>query len=199
MRSAAFVPTVLFVFLVLLVPRAVSAQENAPPPPPPPACDDVEGFHRLDFWVGEWDVYLGSDQAGTNRIEKILDGCAILEHWSSARGGEGKSLFYYLPATDEWKQVWVTARATAPGAVKEKKLIESLEDGSVRFQGELPARDGGTYFDRTTLTPMDNGHVRQVIEVSRDGKEWRNVWDSVYVPKGSGPPEAGSDVEDPHP
>lgn len=177
------------IFLTLLAaPFAGTAQEESPPPPP--ACEDVEGFHRLDFWVGEWDVYVGSDLVGTNRIEKILNGCALMEHWSSARGGEGKSLFYYLPGSQEWKQVWVTARATAPGAVKEKRLTETLEDGSVRFQGELPRRDGsGTYFDRTTLTPLDGGHVRQVIEVSGDGTEWRKVWDSVYVPKGSKPPQ----------
>lgn len=186
MRPFRFVP----IFLALLAtPFAATAQEE--PPPPPPACDEVEDFHLLDFWVGDWDVYVGETQVGANRIEKVLDGCALMEHWSSARGGQGKSLFYYVPATKQWKQVWVTARAMAPGAVKEKQLVETLEDGSVRFQGELPRREGaGTYFDRTTLTPLQGGHVRQVIEVSGDGREWRTMWDSVYVPKGSEPPAA---------
>jgi hypothetical protein len=38
--------------------------------------------------------------------------------------------------------------------------------------------------DRTTLTPLGNGRVRQVIETSRDGgKTWRVGFDAVYVPQ----------------
>ena len=45
---------------------------------------------ELDFWVGEWDVQVGGRMAGTNRIEKILDGCAVMEFWTGADGGEGR-------------------------------------------------------------------------------------------------------------
>ena len=58
--------------------------------------------------MGEWGVVAGDERVGTNRIEKILDGCAILEHWRDNGGSEGKSLFYYNHATDTWRQVWVT-------------------------------------------------------------------------------------------
>jgi hypothetical protein len=51
----------------------------------------------------------------------------------------------------------------------------------VRFQGAIPLPGGGQYLDRTTLTPLEDGAVRQVIEVSRDGESWRTVFDAVYV------------------
>lgn len=142
------------------------------------------GFDRLDFWVGEWEVFVGDRQVGTNRIAKILDGCDITEEWKAATGGEGRSLFYHLPRTDEWKQVWVTSTATRTGGVKEKSLVEVLDDGALRFQGRIPDAAGELWYDRTTLMPLPDGNVRQVIEVSRDGETWETTFDALYVRRG---------------
>ena len=145
-------------------------------------CDDEPGFHELDFWLGAWDVFADQQKVGTNRIEKILEGCAISENWVDVEGHQGKSLFYYQSATQRWKQVWITEQATLPGGLKEKELIERFKDGGVRFQGEIPLADGRVYLDRTTLTPLPNDRVRQVIEVSRDaGQTWRVNFDAEYV------------------
>lgn len=143
-------------------------------------CDDPR-YALLDFWVGEWTVWSGDEQAGVNRIEKILGGCALLEHWHSAAGGEGKSLFY-VDSSGKWRQVWVTARATAPGGVKEKSLVTGAPPGAVRFRGRIET-ETGSYLDRTTLVPLADGTVRQLIEVSTDGGEtWRPVFDAIYRP-----------------
>lgn len=164
---------------IAAVPSAAASQEATLPA----ACDDVRGFHRLDFWAGTWDVQVNGRTVGRNRIEKILDGCAVLEHWRGQAGGEGKSLFYYIPANDTWKQVWVTAGATGRGGVKEKELVETTADGGLRFLGEIPLADGTSYLDRTTLTPLPGGRVRQVIDRSTDGGEtWHTGFDAVYVP-----------------
>ena len=69
----------------------------------------------------------------------------------------------------------------APGGLKEKQLIAVMEDGGVRFQGEIPAEGGGIYYDRTTLTPLDDGSVRQLIEWSADGESWNVSFDANYV------------------
>jgi len=173
---------------VLSLALAVATSPAARGDDAPPACGDVPGFHELDFWLGEWVVTVGDQLAGTNRITPILDGCAVREQWSGAGGGRGESLFYFLPATGEWKQVWVTARATAPGGVKEKHLIERLDGGALRFQGTIAKPDGSSYFDRTTLTPLEGDRVRQVIEVSRDGVEWTTGFDAIYARPESLPP-----------
>lgn len=145
-------------------------------------------MQRLDFWIGEWNVYISDDTgkevlAGSNRIEKILDGCAITELWRSSRGGEGRSLFYFHPADERWKQVWVTARALAVGGLKEKAEVLAYEGPGIRFQGRVSLPDGSEVLDRTTLTPLEGGNVRQHIEYSSDGgTNWQTAFDAVYRP-----------------
>lgn len=154
--------------------RAPHQQPRRPPERP---CNDNSAWQKLDFWVGDWDVFVGDRKVGTNRIEKILRGCAVWENWTNVFGREGKSLFYYNPVTEEWKQVWVTDS----GNMKEKTLIAEIDDGGVRFQGMLPQEDGSHILDRTTLTPLDDGTVRQLIEQSRDdGHTWKTTFDAIY-------------------
>ena len=52
------------------------------------------------------------------------------------------------------------------GPIKEKQLMEELQDGGVRFQSEIPHPDGKSHLDRTTLAPLPGGRVHQVIEIS---------------------------------
>lgn len=156
------------------------SSSSKPDPTPPHPCNADPDYHKIDFWVGAWDVYDNHDGTlnGTDVVEKIVGGCAIIENWREADGsGEGKSLFYYQPAKKQWKQVWVTDA----GPIKEKALIEELKDGGVRFQGEILHHDGKSHLDRTTLTPLPGGRVHQVIEISRDaGKTWETVFDAEY-------------------
>lgn len=179
MRATPLLPAALLLAAVL-APSPVAAQA-APP------CADVPGFAELDFWLGEWVVRAGEQVVGRNRIEKVLRGCAVEEHWTGAGGQRGQSLFYFVPALGEWRQVWVTETATGTGGVKEKRLSERLGDGGVRFQGEIPVAGGGSYLDRTTLTPLEGDRVRQLIEVSTDGgATWRTTFDAVYARSGTG-------------
>lgn len=184
--SARLSPYGLLISLALLVAAASTVPAHAQQSSPP-ACDELEGFQLLDFWVGEWRVVdpEGNFQ-GNNRIEKILSGCAIMEHWEGAGGSAGKSLFYYDHLSRVWKQVWVTGNATRVGGLKEKRLIERLPDGALRFQGVITLPDGRTFLDRTTLTPLPDGRVEQILEVSRDGgTEWSRTFTGIYEPAGS--------------
>src|SRR5579859_4504422 len=158
-----------------------------PAPAPGTPCDADASFHDLDFWLGDWTVVADGKRAGQNRIEKILGGCAVVERWRGADGGEGQSLFYHPPGSASWTQVWLTPRATSVGGAKEKRLVLRLPGGGLRFQGELPAGGGGrSIFDRTTLEPLEGGRVRQRIEISRDrGASWTPTFDAVYERAGA--------------
>jgi hypothetical protein len=175
-RAAAVARAVSPVLLALVL-GAVPLQAQQEPA----GCAAAD-FHVLDFWVGRWDVFVGKQLVGRDQVAKLLDDCAVTEEWTGLNGERGNSLFYYLPAARTWKQVWVTNRALAPGGVKEKTLTARLPDGGVQFQGEIAQRNGGVYLDRTTLTPLENGDVRQVIAMSTDGGlTWETTFDGLYV------------------
>jgi tetratricopeptide (TPR) repeat protein len=143
-------------------------------------CENDPAYHWLDFWVGEWEVRDPKGELeGHNQIVKILNSCAIQENWIDVTQHEGKSLFYYETIRKQWKQVWVTDA----GNMKEKVLIEHYPDGSTRFQGTLPRKDGSSILDRTTLTPLPDGRVRQVIEQSADNGVTWGSWEGVYTRK----------------
>jgi hypothetical protein len=130
----------------------------------------------LDFWLGTWDVRLPDGTlAGTDVIEK--DGCVVLEHWADVRGSRGESLFFYRPADRSWNQVWTTPS----GAVKEKRMLAGPQPPAIRLAGHAFLADGRSIPDRTTLTPLGNGSVRQPIEQSPDrGATWQVAFGAVY-------------------
>ena len=66
-------------------PSLLAAQETAPAAAPK-ACAAPE-HRQFDFWIGEWEVTTPNGApAGRNRIESILDGCALRESWTGAKG-----------------------------------------------------------------------------------------------------------------
>ncbi len=156
-----------------------SAQDSAPPA----SCDGAS-FAALDFWLGDWNVVdQNGEEQGTNRIEKILGGCALIENWENIHGNEGKSLFYFDADFDGpgWRQVWVTEQAGARGGSYAKDMVD-YDGPGVRFQGLTPGRGTTLIINRTTLSPLDDGTVRQHIEVSvDDGTTWRTTFDAIYM------------------
>ena len=138
--------------------------------------------HEFDFWLGDWEAFADGKLDGTDRIEKTLNGAAITEYWRDSNGHDGKSWFYFYRPENRWKQVWVTDT----GGVKEKACIEVFSKGGMRFRGEIPVPDGRNILDQTTLTPLTDGTVHQVIEQSSDGgKTWRVSYDAIYHRKKS--------------
>ena len=176
MRAACFLAV-----LLAITSRPVPAQTA---PAATPACAADSTYHVLDFWVGEWRVTVDGKVDGTNRVEKILGGCAMTETWHGADGHDGHSLLYVTPflTAKRWNQVWVTDQARVFGGTKEKSLVATYPDGGVRFQGELVGPRGRVVIDRATLTPMPDGTIRQVIELSLDGgSTWQQNYQATYT------------------
>ena len=120
--------------------------------PPPPCSDEV--YHQFDFWLGDWEVIDSNGQvAGVDRITSEEDGCLVLERWSGASGSTGQSYNYYNPATQKWRQVWVSAGAmidyegglTETGSMKlEGTITYPASAQSAPFTGEWTLNEDGT-------------------------------------------------------
>lgn len=69
----------------------------------------AEEFNQFDFWLGHWRVQWGEGEHGTNKVEKVLGDCVILEQFDGRPGTElvGKSLSTYVTARSCWQQTWV--------------------------------------------------------------------------------------------
>jgi hypothetical protein len=137
----------------LLLPIAAGAQGA----PPPQDCSAPE-YRQFDFWIGEWTVTNAGKPAGTNLIEPVMKGCAIVEHWTSARGGRGTSLNFYDRATKRWSQAWIDESGNA------LHLRGGLVDG--RMVLSTAPRDTGKGVDvqRITWSKNADGTVRQLWE-----------------------------------
>jgi hypothetical protein len=140
------------------------------------ACSSPE-HRRFDFWIGEWRV-VNSDgtPAGTNRIEKILGGCALQESWAGQGGMNGRSLNSYDARTGRWHQTWVDDRG-------DLLLLEGgWRDGKMILEGTRPGKRDQTEHNRICWARRDGDRVRQLWEVSVDGgKSWKVVFDGTYL------------------
>ena len=149
-------------------------------------CKQEGPYDDFDFWIGEWDVYVGGVKRADSSITREFNGCLIRERYSNATGFQGESLNYYDPETDAWKQNWVDRTG-----------------GIVRYTGRSPSRDvmqmsgantnyrGETQLAEVTWTRNSDGTVHHVIEQSTDnGETWSVYFDGIYVKKGQTLPAA---------
>ena len=174
-------PHIIATFLILIGLNspwtAVARADDADKPRP---CSGPE-YRQFDFWAGDWNVLDSSGkQVGRNRIERILEGCALAEHWESARGGKGTSLNFYDASRQRWRQTWIDDQGTP------LFLEGGLVDGKMVLEGDSPTRrqPGKTIRNRITWSKLEGGRVRQFWEFSgNSGKTWETVFDGTYVRK----------------
>ena len=160
--------------MVMALTCAAGAQNPAVSQPKP--CFEPEQ-KQLDFWVGEWDVQSPQGQhAGNSSIQKILDGCVVLENWNGG-GLTGKSLNIYNPVLKKWEQFWVdnSGRAT--------HYVGEVVDGEMHYLAEA-GPENGPGANKMTFTRLGPDKVRQLGEISTDGgKTWAVGYDLIYVRK----------------
>jgi hypothetical protein len=150
---------------------------------PQPTCDAAE-HRQFDFWVGEWDVTVRGQPAGTSVITLEEKGCMIREQWTAARGGTGQSMNFYDRTDGKWHQVWIASNGSV------LRLSGGLENGSLAYAAEAKRPDGTKVLHRLVFTPNPDGTVRQHWTSSTDdGKTWTDAFDGLYrkrVAGGSG-------------
>ena len=144
-------------------------------------CNSPES-KAFDFWIGHWNVYDPNGEiAGTNRIDKTVNGCLLVENWSGAKGGSGKSFNYYDANTRKWRQVWVAASGSL-------NLQGDFVGNAMHYTGETTGLNGVTQ-ESLTFTPNPDGTVRQLWRQSPDGgNTWRVVFDGLYRSYGKNGP-----------
>jgi hypothetical protein len=161
---------------------AAPAAQAAPPAP----CTAPE-LHQLDFWVGEWDLTWpgqgnGPAGTGTNRIEKVMDGCVIQESFAAngPQGLVGHSVSTYDPREKIWKQTWVDNQGSY------LTLTGGLEDGKMTLRQKTTGPDGKPRLFRMVFLNVKPDSFDWNWESSKDdGKTWMLGWPIHYQRKGT--------------
>lgn len=143
------------------------------------ACctDDHKAF---DFWLGTWEVTLpNGNKAGENLIEKIQGGCVLRENWTGANGNfTGTSYNFYNPGTGLWEQLWLDVAGTIL-----KLKGQRNGDQMIMESEEAVNEDKSVSIQRITWTLQEDGKVRQVWEVLKDGVSAQVLFDGLYSRK----------------
>lgn len=159
----------------VLGPHAVA--QNAGAALPTHLCSE-DAFKQFDFWLGTWEVTTPSGAvAGTNEITSEENGCLILETWTSATGGTGQSYNYYNPASEKWRQVWVSSGFVID---YEGGLTES---GSMKLEGVITYTASKLEADFTGEWSLNqDGTVTQHFEQYDPEKdEWSTWFTGIYT------------------
>ncbi len=154
------------------VSAAILSATGTPPAPAAPAACAASESRQFDFWIGDWNVVDAKGKvAGHNRIESILGGCALAEHWDGAGGGHGVSYNAYDANAKVWRQFWVDSHGG----------VLQLEGAFAANRMALRSTKPGNHIDRITWTPNADGTVRQLWEASEDsGASWKIAFDGRY-------------------
>jgi hypothetical protein len=146
-------------------------------------CEFDPHYREFDFWIGEWDVHPvnSSVLAGTSVIEKILGSCVILENWTGAGGGSGKSFNVYDATTQKWEQIWVDASGTLT------KYSGGIKDGVMDYFAESVGPNGKPVKMHLQFFKLGPDSVRQFNLLSSDGgTTWTVGYDFIYTRKKAG-------------
>src|SRR3954468_10901366 len=132
-------------------------------------------YRQFDFWIGTWNVTQAGKVAGQNKIESILNGCALMESWQGTGGVTGHSLNIYDSTRDVWHQTWVDSSGSL------LTLEGRFKAGAMVLEGVATDEKGVKTRQRITWTAASADEVRQLWQSSTDaGKTWKTEFDGLY-------------------
>jgi tetratricopeptide (TPR) repeat protein len=141
-------------------------------------CMYSEEARQFDFWIGDWEVFVGGKKVGESLVELELTGCTLVENWKSQSGNLGKSLNSYDTSDKKWKQFYVGN----DGNVLE--LVGDYKDNLMSLKADTIGANGVKTMNILDFYNLPDKTVRQHWQQSTDGgKTWITVWDSIYVKK----------------
>ena len=158
----------LAAFSLVMAATTSGAQQSSP-------CTSSQ-LRQFDFWIGDWEVIDSRGQRlGSNRIERILNGCVLYESWTGVSGTRGHSFNAWDPSDTMWHQSWFDNEGTI------LNISGGMINGEMVMEGERHLADGTRQLERITWTPNADGTIRQLWQSSRDqGMRWTVVFDALY-------------------
>lgn len=141
-------------------------------------CRYNKGPKKLDFWIGEWDVYTSGSKSADSKITKGSQGCTLHEDYQTAVGFSGRSISYFDPSDSLYKQTWVDKF----NSVVHFKEIESREG---YLQMETKTANGTITRMSYEYDPQADTVTQTLISSSDEGATWVTSFVGLYKRKSS--------------
>ncbi len=174
MKNRAFLASLLF---LTLAPAAWSQNQTQP------ACASPE-FRQFDFWVGEWELSWPASETsgrkpgrGTNRIERALDDCVIVEHFVGTPSMDlrGMSVSTFNKRKGKWQQTWVD---NSGGYLD---FVGEFKDGQMILAREAVVSEARKFLQRMVWKNIQPDSLDWSWERSDDGGQtWKVLWPIHY-------------------
>jgi len=141
------------------------------------ACSGPE-FDRAAALVGDWDAVVGDKIIGRDRLTSRLQGCAIEEQWTGARGMNGTSLTVFDAVAKRWRQFWIDDSGTVAA------LEGAFAGGALVLEGDSNQAGGNSKHVRGTWRPSacTEAKDRCTIHVSWESQDAQSkAWAPMYA------------------
>lgn len=133
-------------------------------------CHYGEPYKRLDFWIGEWDVFVNDNKIADSKITKSVGACSLHEDYQTNSGFSGMSMSFYDSTDSLYKQTWID---------KFNSILHFKETASKPGYLQMQAPSGNGNLARMTyLYDNKTDEVTQTMEGSSDGG---NSWSTNFV------------------
>lgn len=150
-----------------------------------PGCATEQG-RAFDFWAGVWRVESRSrspngewrPSQGIWKAERMLGGCGFLDYTVGDYGQgpvRGVGSRFYDPEEDEWTLTWIST--LNPGSLG--TWSGRFRDGAGEFFNETDTRNG-PQVSRIRWFNIERDAADWDYAVSRDGREWRVMWEMKF-------------------
>ena len=156
---------------------------------------DEAGFRTFDFWIGSWEARTEDGVLqGHNRIERVLGGAALVEHWTGRPGSAGRR-YRYDRRAGTWRQTWVDDQGDitefmdgrlADDALRSARATPMADAAASRSRTRVPTRSASCPSSR----PMTAGPGRSSTTSATGGSIRR--WPRSRSPTGSAAAAGGS-------
>jgi ketosteroid isomerase-like protein len=155
-------------------------------------------YHQFDFWAGDWEAFDLDDhntKVAHNRVDRILDGCVLLEDYRQKDGTHGESFSIYDATRKVWHQSWVTNHGVL------LTIEGKMQNGEMILSGSDRTTDGKERQVRGVWKAIDGGVRETAVRSTYGGKTWSPWFDLMFRPAASrinsGDPGSGEPKGDP--
>lgn len=115
------------------------------------------------------------NKVGTNTVEKIQGDCILKENWIGSSGSSGTSLNFYNLQTEQWEQLWVD-NSGSHLKLKGNRVGNQM----ILSSDEFLHTNGKYYVNRITWTSIEDGTVRQLMEILEKENVVNIAFDGLY-------------------